>query len=189
MLLACSPIKLPVSNEYQLSAYSNKSLNKKPSAFSILVTAPDATAAYQTNEMLYIKTPFRLQSFAKNSWVSPPADMLYPLLVQSLQLSGYFYAVSSSPYTEGADYRLDSQVLALEQNFLTKPSHLEFSVKIVLTDINKNKVIASRLITLRQPCSADSPYGGVIAANQATIQLTQEVSRFVVSTIKQRIVK
>ncbi|MDI1352129.1 MAG: ABC-type transport auxiliary lipoprotein family protein, partial [bacterium] len=177
-------VKLPVTNEYQLNAFSAKQLIAKPRHLSLLVTLPEAVAGYQTEAMLYVKKPFQLESFAKNAWTSPPAEMLYPLLVQSLQRSGYFYAVSSSAYSEKVDYRLDTQLLSLEQNFLNKPSKLIFSVKAVLTRIDDSKVIASRIITQQIPCSSDTPYGGVVAANKASLELTATIAQFVVSNIK-----
>ncbi|HCE5552011.1 TPA: membrane integrity-associated transporter subunit PqiC [Legionella pneumophila] len=183
-LMSCSPVKVPVTNEYQLTAYSTKQLTRKPRPITIQVTVPEAVAGYQTEEMLYMKNPFKLEPFVKNAWTSPPADMLFPLLVQSLQSSGYFYAVTSSPYSEEADYRLDTQLLKLEQNFIKKPSVLEFSAKIVLTHISDNQIIGSRIVSLQIPCSQDTPYGGVIAANQATFRFTATATDFVVSHIK-----
>ncbi|HAT8859972.1 TPA: hypothetical protein JBE16_15680 [Legionella pneumophila subsp. pneumophila] len=183
-LMSCSPVKVSVTNEYQLTAYSTKQLTRKPRPITIQVTVPEAVAGYQTEEMLYMKKPFKLEPFVKNAWTSPPADMLFPLLVQSLQSSGYFYAVTSSPYSEEADYRLDTQLLKLEQNFIKKPSVLVFSAKIVLTHISDNQIIGSRIVSLQIPCSQDTPYGGVMAANQATFRFTATATDFVVSHIK-----
>ena len=184
MLSSCSPVKVNVSNQYQLSAYSTKQYTRKPRHISLMVTAPDAVAGYQTEQMLYMKKPFQLEAFAKNAWVSPPGDMLYPLMVESLQQTGFFYAVTSNAYSQGAGYRLDTQLLTLKQNFLVRPSVMEFSVKVVLTHIDNNKVLASRIISQIVPCPTDTPYGGVLAANRATQQFTAQLSDFVISHIK-----
>ncbi len=184
LLTACSAVKMPVNNQYQLTAFSTKQLTAKPSRFTLLVSAPDAAAAYQTEAMVYTKKAYQLETFANNAWTAPPADMFYPLLVQSLQRSGYFDAVSSGPYTEGADYRLDTQLLSLQQNFLTKPSTMEFSFKVVLTDVNHNKIIASRVFSERLPCSENTPYGGVVAANLGAEQMTAAITRFVIKRVQ-----
>ncbi len=183
-LIACSPVKMPVTNQYQISNFSAKQLVNKASPNTLLVTNPEAVAGYQTQSMLYIKKPYQLEAFVKNAWVDPPASMLYPLLIQSIQRTGYFNAISSGPYGQGADYRLDTQVLHIEQNFLKKPSVLEFSIKVVLTRVSDNKIIASRIIAQNMPCSVDTPYGGVIAANKASLLITETVARFVVASIK-----
>ncbi|MFT4059510.1 MAG: ABC-type transport auxiliary lipoprotein family protein [Legionella sp.] len=184
MLIACSPVKIPITNQYQLAQYSDKRFVRNPRPIALWVTAPEAVAGYQTNQMLYINKPFEIEPFAKNSWTNPPADMLYPLMVKSLQSTGYFHAVMSSIYSQGADYRLDTQVLSLEQNFLKRPSILEFSVKVVLTRIPDNKVIASKIINQSVLCSTDTPYGGVVAANKAARQFTAIMSNFVVSHVR-----
>jgi cholesterol transport system auxiliary component len=184
VLIACSPVKIPVTNQYQLAEYSTKQLTRNSRAIALWVTTPEAVSGYQTEQMLYINKPFQLTAFVKNSWTNPPADMLYPLMIQSLQRTGYFYAVMSSVYSQGADYRLDTQLLTLNQNFLQKPSVLEFSAKVVLTRVNDNKVIASKIISLNVPCLSDTPYGGVVAANKATHRFTAIMSEFVVSHIR-----
>lgn len=179
-LVGCTPVKLP-GNLYQLSAFSDKSYHTKARANTILVTPPDAVAGYQSSQMRYIKIPFLLASFSKNAWVSPPSDMIYPLLIKSLQKTHHFVAVSSGSYTDTADYRLDTQLLTLQQNFLTKPSRLEFTAKVVLTRVDNSQVIGSQLISIVVPCLEDSPYGGVVAANKAVWQFTDKVAKFVVS--------
>lgn len=185
MLCSCSPVKTVVDNEYQLSLFSAKYHGTKSGVATLLVTTPDAIAGYDTEEMLYIKKPFKVEAFAKNAWLSPPANMLYPLITQSLQRSGAFYAVATSPYGEATDYRLDSQLIRLQQNFLKKPSEIDLVVKVVLTDVALNKVIGSTIVSQHVPCPAESPYGGVIAANKATEQLTGNITQFVLKHIKQ----
>lgn len=184
-LISCA-ITPAVNHQYQLSAYSDLQLNNKlVNPVSILVNAPEAVAGYQTEQMLYLQEPYKINAFAHNAWIDPPADMLFPLILQSLQHSGYFYAVASTPSAEQTNYRLDTQLLALQQNFLTKPSSITLSAKVVLTQLKDNRVVASRVITKQIPCSLDTPYGGVLAANQASQQFTAELTQFVVQHIQQ----
>lgn len=184
LLMSCSPIKTPVSNQYTLSSFSNKQLAGKYSKKSILITAPESSAGYQTEEMVYVKKPFELSSFANNAWVDPPADMLFPLIMQSLQRSGYFYAVSSGPNSDLTDYRLDTQLIELKQSFLKKPSSVQLVVKAVLSHVKTNRIIASNVISLNVNCPMESPYGGVIAANKAVENFTAELAQFIVNHVK-----
>jgi cholesterol transport system auxiliary component len=184
MLTACSPIKTQDSNQYTLGAFSDKKLVKTKTKISILVSQPEAMAGNQTEQMHYIQKPFELSAFVRNTWVSSPANMLYPLITQSLQKTGYFFAVASGPYVDRADYRLDTQLIALRQNFLAKPSVVELVAKVMLTHIEDNRVISSRVISQRISCPTDTPYGGVLAANKATQAFTASVSEFVISQVK-----
>ncbi len=181
LLSACSPVKTLVTNQYKLDSFSSRHLGHANSRQSILITVPEAAAGYQLSDMLYVKKPFELSSFANNAWVDQPANMLLPLIVQSLQNSGYFFAVTSSANSEQTTYRLDTQLIELEQTFLKKPSQINLTVKVVLTHVSDNRVIASRLITEHVNCPMDTPYGGVIAANRATTLLTAQITEFVIS--------
>lgn len=182
-LTACSPIKTSVSNQYKLEAFTAKKLAHKKTSQSILISQPEAMAGYQSEQMLYVQKPYEITAFVHNAWISSPANMLYPLIMQSLQKTGYFYAVASGPYVEKADYRLDTQLIALQQNFLPKPSVIELVVKVVLTHIEDNRVVSSRIINERMSCPMETPYGGVIAANRATQAFTADLSKFIVEQV------
>ncbi len=184
LLTACSPIKTPVSNQYKLEAYTTPNLPHKKTALSILVSQPEAMAGYQTEQMLYIQKPFEISSFVHSTWISSPANMLYPLIMQSLQKTRYFDAVASGPYVDKADYRLDTQVLSLQQNFIPKPSTIDLILKVVITEVADNRIVSSRIFHEHVNCPKDTPYGGVIAANQATKAFTAALSKFVVEQVE-----
>lgn len=187
VLVACAPVKNNISNQYKLESFGTvlaaKHLHMQSKHASIIVTRPEAAAGYQSNQMLYMNKPHELTAFINNAWVDPPADMLLPLIVRSLQTSGYFYAVASSPMSGNADYYLDVQLIELQQNFIKRPSYIDLIVKVVLTRTVDDKVIASRIIHKSVRCPYDTPYGGVIAANQATKNFTMDLMKFIVHYI------
>ncbi len=186
MLSSCSPIKTPVIHQYTLTipAYKHKQTTHKRLNSTLLISKPEAMAGYQTDQMLYVNTPFTLEPFAKNAWTSPPAAMLYPVLVQYIQDSHVFRAITSSPFADKTDYRLDTQLIALNQNFLSQPSILNFTVKLALTRVSDNHVLASQLITKHIPCSSNTPLGGVVAANQASTAFAEDALAFVITHIQ-----
>lgn len=182
ILTACTPVKATIENQYKITSYSTIKAPERSNK-SILVSQSDAIAGYQTEQMLYTQTRYRLDAFANNSWISPPAAMLTPLIVQSLQHSHYFYAVAAGPNADKTDYRLDTQLIQLQQNFLTKPSSLEFTAQVVLTRVSDNRVMASKTFLEKIPCPADTPYGGVIATNNAVKAFTARVTRYVIQEL------
>jgi cholesterol transport system auxiliary component len=183
LLTGCA-VKPAITNQYKLDHFSAKKLSSQQSRQSILISQPEAVAGYQTDAMLYVIKPYEVSSFAHNAWIGPPADMLFPLIMQSVQRSGYFYAVASTPNSDQTDYRLDTQLIELQQDFLKKPSQIHFVAKVVLTHVADNHVVASRVIQESVPCPADTPYGGVIAANQAVKRFTEEMTAFIVNQIR-----
>ncbi|ASQ45138.1 ABC-type transport auxiliary lipoprotein family protein [Legionella clemsonensis] len=184
VLLSSCAVKPLVTNQYKLGAFSKKQLTKTPSKHSIFVNMPDAVAGYQGEEMLYTVKAYELTPFVHSAWVDQPAEMLLPLIIQSLQRSGYFHVVASSPGAEVTEYRIDTQLIELHQSFLTKPSTLHFVVKTVLVRVEDNHVIASRIFSYVVPCPADTPYGGVLAANQASQLFTAALTKFVINHIR-----
>ncbi|CEK11675.1 ABC-type transport auxiliary lipoprotein family protein [Legionella hackeliae] len=182
LLSGCS-VKPLITNQYKLGAFSTKQFSKSPSRHSIFVNTPDAVAGYQDESMLYTVKTYELTPFVHSAWVDQPAEMLLPLIVQSFQRSGYFHVVASSPGAEVAEYRIDTQLIELQQSFLTKPSTVHFVVKSVLVRVEDSQVIASRIFSHIVPCPADTPYGGVVAANQATLLFTTELTKFVINHI------
>lgn len=185
-LAGCGPVKNNIKNEYQLTAYSEKKYKGYPSKDTLLVAKPHAVGSYQTTEMLYINKPYELLPFAHNAWVDPPANMLFPLLLQSLTSAHYFYAIDASPFSKETTYRLDTLLMSLHQNFLTKPSTVYMSVKAVLSRSHDSQVINSVIIRSQKSCPEDTPYGGVIAANEAAKEITRAVTDFVIKGARQQ---
>ena len=189
VLSGCSPVKAPVTHQYTLEIPAHKQTTHKHLPYTLLISKPEAMAGYQTEQMLYVKTPFTLEPFAKNAWVSPPADMIYPVLVERFQSSHAFRAITSAPFADKTDYRLDTQLITLNQNFLSKPSVLKFAAKLALTRVSDNHVIASKLIVKNIPCSQNTPLGGVIAANQASVAFTDDALKFVIKHVQRNVAR
>src|SRR5262245_40138409 len=98
------PVKQYFFNNIQVHQTGLKSKTDQVLLVSLLI----AVTAFQGKDMLYVHEPYQLASFSRHTWIASPDDMLATLLVQSLQNTGYFYAVVSSPYVGSADLRLDS---------------------------------------------------------------------------------
>lgn len=183
-LTACMPISTGNANHYQLTAAGHVSPVKSARDQSLLIMQPSALDGYDTEEMLYVNRPYQVSVFANNTWVSPPVTMLLPLMVRSVMSSHYFYAVASDPNVSITDYRLESQLIRLQQNFLVKPSQMELVMQVMLIHSADNRVVATEIISERVRCPAESPMGGVIAANQAVQKLTRRITHFVIDHIE-----
>ena len=179
MLGGCSPVTSPIKNYYTLSAYGTKKVGSTSLAKSLLISPPEAVAACQGSQMLYINKLFERASFAHNAWANTPAEMLFPLIVKSMQRLEQFQVLTSTSNSEPTDYRLDTQILSLEQNFLRTPSQIDFAVKIVLSNVKNNQPLISKIMEYHVNCPTDTPYGGVLAANKAVELFTSDLSRFV----------
>jgi cholesterol transport system auxiliary component len=183
-LNACTAIKLPITQQFQLTQFSNKTYQTPHGEYTLFVSPPEALRGYDGIKMNYSSKPFEVKAFAHHAWLGSPAQMIHPLLTQSLQKSGYFKAVTSGIYSDKTDLRLDSQLLMLQQNFMSNPSKLFLVMKLVLNDVKNNQVIASKIFHYQIPCPSDTPYGGVLAANTAVKLFTDDAVKFISKHIK-----
>lgn len=183
-LFACAPVPSENNNRYQLTDACKFSPRVGTQHLSILIMQPVALDGYDTEQMLYIDKPFRVSSFVNNSWMSPPATMLSPLLIRSIESTHYFFAVATDLNTSKTDYRLESALLRLQQNFLVKPSQLELGVQVMLIHNPDSRVVATKMFYETVNCPQDTPLGGVLAANQATRELTANITHFVINHVR-----
>jgi len=180
LLCGCSPVRLPNVDHYAIA-------NIKPIAVSrygrtsktLLVSQPVASPGYNTANMIYMVTPYELSSYSVNKWVSPPANMLMPEFVSALRRSRYFKAVVSPPFAGITDYRLDTQLLRLQQEFLLPKSQERLTVQATLINNRNSRVLATKLFNVVIPAPANNPYSGVLAANKAARILSARLVRFV----------
>ncbi len=182
-VISCSlkPVESTIKHRYALTEYSKQRLVKNSSNRIILVTMPDASPEVKTANIVYVDKPYHMQRFATSVWVAPPSTMLLPLLTGSLRSSGYFQAVIAAPRSSLSNVRLDTQLLMLEHEFISRPSQVRMSMQATLSDDKTNQVLASRRFATAVTVNVDNPYAGVVAANHAAEQLTKKITAFVVA--------
>lgn len=181
LLTGCSvfsPVDNPMENTYVIEQVNPTAQHYAKRNLTLLVKTPQANHAYDTTEMAYIKKPYQLSYFTKNSWGETPPRMLLPLMVQSLQNSGAFKAVVMQSYGNHYDVSLNTQLLELQQDFLKHPSRIQITLRAQLVNNNTQRVIATQQFSVTEAAPEDTPYGGVIAANHATAKLIEQLTEF-----------
>jgi cholesterol transport system auxiliary component len=145
------------------------------------VSAPRAWPGFDTPQMVYVQTPHELDYYANNRWVDSPARMLGPLLARALEESGSFRAVVQSPTMVPADVRLVSELIRLQQNFTTRPSRVELSLRVQLLDVRTKRVLETKTFDVTETAGSDDAYGGVAAANLALQRVLTQVAEFCIA--------
>jgi cholesterol transport system auxiliary component len=152
---------------------------RDPRPVTLLVFSPEAKPAFDTTQMAYTLRPYELAYFSRHQWGGTPSKMLQPLLVRTLESTGYFSAVLTPPHAGRYRYALRTEILELTQDFTSEPAGLRLSLRVRLSDDATNRVVATKEIALREPMRHKTPYAGVVAANDATAKALEEVARFV----------
>ncbi|MFO1304608.1 MAG: ABC-type transport auxiliary lipoprotein family protein [Burkholderiales bacterium] len=155
-----------------------------PRDVAIEVAVPRAGPGADTTDMTYTRGAYQLDRFAENRWVDTPSRMLSPLLVRALEDTGGFRAVVQAPSAATADYRLDTEVVRLVQNFATTPSRAEIAVRAQVTDLRTRRVVATRLFEDAEPSASENATGGVAAANDALARILSRIARFCVEVTR-----
>ena len=145
---------------------------------ALLVSAPRASAGFDSQHMVYTRQPHKLERFAHSEWIDTPARMLSPLVVAALAGSGAFRAVVPAPSSAGGELRLDIEVLRLQQEFGTQTSRVRFALRADLVEDSLRRVIASQVFEAVVAAPEGSPYGGVTAANEAVSTVLGELASF-----------
>ncbi len=174
-----SRLRAAAANVYLLSALPAASSHRPARREGVLaVSPPRAQPGFDTDRMVYVQRPYEIEYFADNRWAEPPARMLAPLLAQALERSGAFRAVVQAPSAVAADLRLDTELVRLQQDFSTRPSRIELTLRAQLVDLRHGRSLATREFDVTEPAPHDDPYGGVVAANQAVARMLGQLVAF-----------
>ena len=144
---------------------------------SIAVATPTALSIYNTTDMAYTPKPYQIGYYVKNNWAATPAQMLHPLLVQTLQNTQHFVTVSSGLSTGHYDFIVNTDILQFQQDYISGKNIFRLRLRVQLTQTQTNRLLLNKDINIALPASRNTPYDGVVAANQAVQQALAEVAR------------
>lgn len=157
-----------------------------PSAPVLAVTPTRAAPGYDSQRILYQRETNQLEYFANSEWVEPPARLLGPLLLAALERGGAFRAVVPAGGSAAADYRLDTELVRLQQDFLVRPSRVDFVMHATLVDDRTRSVVAVRRFSAVAVAATEDTRGGVLAASGAVQQLLAELAAFCAEAVAAR---
>ena len=149
---------------------------------TLLVVPPEARPAIDTPQMAYSLRPHHLAYYAQNQWAETPPQMLQTLVVRTLEATGAFRAVVTSPHTGAYALGLRTEITELVQDFAQEPPTVRLSLRVRLSDGIASRVLATREITVKQPMQQKNPQAGVAAANAAMASALRQLAGFVLES-------
>lgn len=178
-----SPIKNDIT-QYQLTCTPNPAISHTHSHKTIIINKPTATPINNSAAMAYTIKPFQIAYFAKNRWVASPSEMLEPMISDVLRKTHYFYAVESASSLSHYDFVLNTEILQFQQVFYGCRSVFRIKLYAELQNARTRKIVGSRTFMVERMAPYYSPLGGVMAANQATALLLEELSSWTLGTLR-----
>ncbi len=177
-----SPVKVEQPTTYVLNTLPKPTI-KKSRRITLLVMSPTTNPIYRTTNIAYTTHPYQVAYFAKNVWAEPPADMIYPLMIQTLQNTRHFHAIATTSSPGNSDYVLNTQIMQLLQDYTQGCGLLYLTVRAQITSTATNRIIATKEFTIVEAFPPKNPYYGVVAANHATASMLRQLAEFCVRTI------
>lgn len=145
---------------------------------TLIIHPARAAAGFDSQRIIYVREPHKLEYFAHSEWVDPPALMLGPLLVAAVESSGAFRAVVLTPGAATGELRLNTEIIRLQHEFQTQPSRVRFTLRAYLVDDKTRRVLAWREFDEYAAAASEDPYGGVVAANRVVQSVLGKLSAF-----------
>lgn len=183
LMASCALVTPPSSppERATLNQLPRDAANTARSSARLLVLPLDSVPPYDTVQMAYTTRPHEIAYFSHHEWSAPPAQMLYQLLTQTMERTGYFAVVITLPPAAGYDYALRTKLLELRQDFTSAAPVVLLSLRLELTNVRERQVIGATNIAVQEPMVDRTPDAGVAAANQAAAAALQQAVGFVVS--------
>lgn len=146
----------------------------------LIVTTPSAHSGYDSFRIAYMQQAYGLRYYTRSRWADKPARMLAPLIADALQATGQFQALYATPGSLAADYRLDTELVRLHQDFTRQPTVVRITLRAKLVDLRSHRVVATEQFDIDETVGTDDAYGGVVAANKAVNRLLDSLAQFCV---------
>jgi len=187
-LSACSmfsPVKSETPTTYLINAAPHPATQKTNNSLSLLVNTPDGNPVYNTTAIAYTVHPYQIGYFVKSAWAETPAQMLQPLLIQTLRRTHYFHQVGSASNLSQYGYILNTHIIELEQDFSRIPPLLHFVLSVEIINASTNQILASKEFNTYELITRNDTYTGVVATNRAVARIMGQLASFTVKTLEQ----
>ena len=188
MLSGCSLLAPKASEHpsfYSLDGARNDSRTERatrrggPTAAPILIVNPPRSApGFDSSRIIYVRAAHQLEYYAHSEWVDTPARMTAPLIVAAVEQSGAFRAVVLTPSAVAAEVRLDTEIVRLQHELTSQPSRVHFTLRAYIADTTTRDVIAWQEFDASVATKSNSPYGAVVAANEAAHAVLEQLAAF-----------
>jgi cholesterol transport system auxiliary component len=152
---------------------------------AMTISTPIAGAGFGGIHIIYQRKEHELEHFALSQWVDTPAQMLAPLIVRAVESSGAFRGVVRGSTAAVSDFRLDTEIVRLQQNFVTTPSETRLTLRAVLVNTATRRIVAAREFDASVASVSEDTRGGVAAANAAVRQVLAGLTKFCAEAITQ----
>lgn len=184
MLSGCSfmsPVKLPPDVGYVINTTPQHVVKARQRHRTLMIMRPETDPVYNTIRLAFTDKPYQISYYSYSHWVEVPADMLLPLLAETMQDTHRFRAIITPPYTGQYDYALRTQIQLLSIDYTQHISVVKINLQAQLLRAANGNVISSRDFKASVPLAHRTPFSAVVAANHATAIVLKNLAAWTVA--------
>ena len=161
---------------YTLTAPTDFSEKRPRVAWQLLVDAPAAAAALDTERIALSRSAISIDYFADAAWTDRAPLMIQALLVQAFENSGRITAVARESLALRADYLLRSDLRHFEAEYAGDgPPTAHIQIAAGLVKMPERAIIAQRVIGARMRAARNDMPTIVDAFNDAFHQAARQI--------------
>jgi len=184
ILIGCSPAGLGLGPQAPPRTYDLVTLALFPSSrvarrpWQIVVHEPTAIRALAGDRIMIKPAPAEIVYFPKAVWSDRLTRLVQARLIETLQRSGRFAAVSNGRERVEADLEITTEIRDFQIELVSGDATAIVAVFSKLVDQRRGRVVASRGFSAHSPAGADHVGAGVEALNTALQNVLPEVARW-----------
>lgn len=172
--------ELPSYKTYSLNL-TNVDSNKSSLNKSIYILEPKAMGSLNSRAITYTKENQRA-SYALNKWSDKPTKMLQQLIAKGLTLKDSFKYVTTSNIRVKSDYRLSTELVDFNHNFVNNESFAMLSIRVFLIN-NDNEKVYFKNFVYNEKVSTNNAQGFVNTINNISNNFLEDLNTFILKSI------
>jgi len=145
----------------------------------LLVSSASASPFYDTQNLVFSRTPGQRGYYQFAGWTERPGRRLSELLARRLEAGGRFRSVAATTAGVKGDVVLNTRLEEFYHDVGEKPGSVRVEVTAELVELASRAVIARRRFVQTAPAAGENAQAAVAAFNQATAALLDEMSAWV----------
>ena len=149
------------------------------SARVLLVQPAVASPFYDTQSLAFSRAPGQRAYYQFAAWTERPARRVSELLTRRLEARGSFRSVASTTAGVKGDLVLNLRLDEFYHDVSAAPGSARVEVTAELVDATGRAVLARRRFTQSAPVASENARAAVVAFNQATAALLDEVAAWI----------
>jgi len=145
-------------------------------ASTLLVEPTTAEGFYDTQAIVYSRSPGTRAYYQLNSWTEPPGHRLDAVLIERLDRSGAFAAVAPATAGVSGTFVLGTHLEEIYHDASTSPGEARIAVTAVLRDQARRTIVSQHRFSASVPVTTADAGGAVQAFDVALGRLLDEMA-------------